>query len=793
MPSKTSRTPIDPLAFAFYFFMVMISSMAFRAADWADHLDLVAIVAAIGALAGLALVRSTFSHRTAIFFSTVYGIFIVVRELSLTLDPALIWRDRILAFLGRVGVFFSTILHGEPNNDSLMFVFLMACLYWAMSSFGVWWIFRKEGFWAGVLPLGLAIFLNQVFYVGRAKLDGYLILHIFFVLMIAARLVLWRRQILWRKMRAHVPETVPLYISRTGIVIALVLVVLSWGGPAFATSESAGKLWVAITSPFQEIREHINDILAGLRTSAVVTVDYFGSNLPLVAGTEPEDVLVMYVSPERMPKENGRFYWFSRVYNYFTEGYWYLTIGEPTQFDPDAGNLTIPEYMGREIITVQFEPKISAIHRFSMPSLPLWVNRSGFAEVLLLPNDEVEPLTITAENAIFNGETYESRGSIAIPKADDLRQAGNVYPDWIVSNYLQIPSTITERTRDLAYQLTEGLDNPYDKALAITTWLRRNIEYSRVTDPPPEHVETIDWFLFDYKIGFCNWYASAEVIMLRILGIPSRIAVGFAQGSFNSDENYYEVRGGDAHAWPEVYFPGYGWVEFEPTVSEPALMRPEARLDGQGVMGPETDSRLGLEEGVLDTPRDEGLSDALEYDESGDFFASGAWRQSLIIVLASLSGSVMVLLLWLYIDPVSRALALGRIVVGLQRIGVKPPQGLVKIKLQNLSAIGKVYARWCLWLHRLDLGLTSTQTPDERAEIFSEAHPEAADASWKIVHAYTAERFGGLSAKDRELREAWGRLRSYLWLEWIKLRIDPFLHGKSYPRVDADLPSLHKK
>jgi hypothetical protein len=78
--------------------------------------------------------------------------------------------------------------------------------------------------------------------------------------------------------------------------------------------------------------------------------------------------------------------------------------------------------------------------------------------------------------------------------------------------------------------------------------------------------------LFENKQGYCVYYASAEILMLRSVGIPARMAVGFSQGERNSTG--FTVRKFDAHAWPEVYFPGIGWVEFEPTASQPALNRP---------------------------------------------------------------------------------------------------------------------------------------------------------------------------------------------------------------------------
>ena len=162
-----------------------------------------------------------------------------------------------------------------------------------------------------------------------------------------------------------------------------------------------------------------------------------------------------------------------------------------------------------------------------------------------------------------------------------------------MDQYLQLPGDITPRTKDLAKKIASDITSPYDIANAVTQYLRTNIVYELSIDQPPPKQERIDWFLFDYQRGFCNYYASAEVILLRTLGIPARMAVGFAQGerkvsdtnqppigvgpvsndTQSNDTSTYVVRQKDAHAWPEVFFPGIGWVEFEPTVSQPDIAR----------------------------------------------------------------------------------------------------------------------------------------------------------------------------------------------------------------------------
>ena len=143
---------------------------------------------------------------------------------------------------------------------------------------------------------------------------------------------------------------------------------------------------------------------------------------------------------------------------------------------------------------------------------------------------------LMSNNFIRPGEQYTVRSAIDAVTVKQLKDAGTDYPPWVTDEYLQLPNNITPRTKDLAKSIAAGLNNPYDIANAVTQYLRANIQYDLSINQPPANQERIDWFLFDYKKGFCNYYASAEVVLLRSLGIPARMAVGFAQGQ--REENH---------------------------------------------------------------------------------------------------------------------------------------------------------------------------------------------------------------------------------------------------------------
>ena len=164
--------------------------------------------------------------------------------------------------------------------------------------------------------------------------------------------------------------------------------------------------------------------------------------------------------------------------------------------------------------------------------------------------------------------TYKVTSSSAILDPDKLRQTGYNYPDWVRQVYLALPGDLPAEVRGLARSLTAGSRTPYDQARAVETYLR-TYPYSLDIPAPPLDRDVVDYFLFDLKKGYCDYFATAMVVLARAAGIPARMAVGYASGAYDALNASYIVTEADAHSWPEIYFPDYGWVEFEPTSSRP--------------------------------------------------------------------------------------------------------------------------------------------------------------------------------------------------------------------------------
>jgi len=153
----------------------------------------------------------------------------------------------------------------------------------------------------------------------------------------------------------------------------------------------------------------------------------------------------------------------------------------------------------------------------------------------------------------------------------DLQAARTNYPDW-VSAYRSLPAVgyrspgVLDQIHNLALQITAGTQNPYDAAAAIETYLRSD-RFIYTLDPPraPGGEDPLAYFLFNSHQGYCEFFATAMGDMLRSLGIPTRLVSGFGPGTYDTTINSFVVRSEDAHTWVEVYFPTFGWIEFEPT------------------------------------------------------------------------------------------------------------------------------------------------------------------------------------------------------------------------------------
>jgi len=269
--------------------------------------------------------------------------------------------------------------------------------------------------------------------------------------------------------------------------------------------------------------------------------------------------------------------------------------------------------------------------------------------------------------------------------------------------------------------------------------LRVNYTYTTTITTPPPGVDRVEWFLFQGKQGYCEYYASSMIIMLRHLGIPSRLAGGYAPGTLDPVTGKYVVKESSAHAWPEVYFPQYGWINFEPTPSQAVITHEEPKSGATEVPTP-----APTDDGPTPSPTDGAIDKTLRPPSnppnvgSGGFSIPGGAAGGLLI-----AGAVAAVIALLFFMPFS-------------------PFG----KRRSAASAKFYYGRMLFWSRLLRAGPSPHQTPFEYSEALAREVPGSGLYARTIARAYVRERFSRnpLELHERRtLRDAYDSLRARLW------------------------------
>lgn len=350
---------------------------------------------------------------------------------------------------------------------------------------------------------------------------------------------------------------------------------------------------------------------------------------------------------------------------------------------------------------------------------------------------------VHAPGPIAAGQTYNAVSMVSEATDEQLRQAPygpTEYPQWVRDRYLSLPVTLDPAVRRLAQDLVReaGATNPFDVSRVFEKYLRENFEYSTTIGQPPQGRDRVAWFLFENKRGYCEYYASAMIVMLRSLDIPSRFAAGYAPGNYDAATQQFVVRESAAHAWPEVYFPGYGWIQFEPTPSQPVASRErqEAAIASPTVQ----DSALPTFTPPGNT--DDGNADPIQAAPEEPTGGAG-------FLPFGLGGPGSG---WLLAGIVAAALGAGVFFY-------------MRRKPRPAAHPGFYYGRMITLARLLRLGPPSHQTPYEFSETIGREFPGTGTFARTISRAYVRERFSPRPADTNERRtvqRAWDAMRGRL-------------------------------
>lgn len=709
---------------------------------WTNHLSIIATITYLGALAGLVLGYSNFNKVRAFLFSIYYGVFVVIWQLGSTLSQNIPWYDRLIIISERISNTLTILYQRKPVADNLFFLLLMSILFWIISTYAGFSLVRYADPWKIIVPTGIGIVTIHSYDSFITQRIWYLIIFLFFSLILIIRLIFLQMRQKWQTEGSHIPVNINSIFSRLAILTAIILLVLVSVAPVEAKSfEAATHAWEQMKQPFKQIRENIGNAFASLQSSVGIIPEFYNSSLSLGRGVHLSDNQIFTVITPDNPPAGTRYYWRIRIYDVYEKGQWKSLTTENILFSPEKNPIKFPDEPKRKPGEYSFIfTTVRPIASLFLAPEPRWVSVPAQAESIINSDKTVDIFTIKAIPNLSAGASYEVRSSLSGATIHAMDNAGENYPDWITNRYLQIPDTITQRTKDLARDITRDAKTPYDKASAITDYLRKSIKYTETIPQLPANQELVDWFLFDLKEGFCNYYATSEVILLRSLGIPARLAVGYSQGEYQGLTHSYIVKQSDAHAWPEVYFPELGWVEFEPTSTQPILVRPSG----------ETPRTIPTPLGNLVTNKNE--TDKAEKNPSEETPATqvshSAYRAFFQALLTgSIIIAIIIIILLILNQQRKRLRSLPPFPILLEsafrKIGIEPPDFIKRWAFQaSLPAISRAYQALNHALNLLGKQPDPNKTPYERGLILTGIIPQLTNHIQTLVSEYEVATYG---------------------------------------------------
>ncbi|MGB7285080.1 MAG: DUF3488 and transglutaminase-like domain-containing protein [Candidatus Acidiferrum sp.] len=357
----------------------------------------------------------------------------------------------------------------------------------------------------------------------------------------------------------------------------------------------------------------------------------------------------------------------------------------------------------------------------------------------------------------FSTMLYEGLSLLPAMNIPALRAASSDYPEDIRDTYLQLPR-LDPRIPELAKQITGRARNPFDRTVAVESYLRSHYAYTLNLAGKPGS-DPLAHFLFETRAGHCEYFASAMAIMLRTLGIPTREVNGFLPGEYNDLAGDYIVRASDAHSWVEVYFPGTGWMTFDPT---PPGGEPEggffSRLGeymdwfeltwNEWVINYDFLHQIQLAQNMQRSTRSwvqSARSWFLNRQEKGRKWMR-SWNSGFSVLLPL---AIVLLLVALRFDLV---------VALVRRLWLSWQLRSPEIARSNPLLASRLYGELLYLLERRGFARQPTQTPFEFAAAVSQ--PRLAPTVYEFTQCYTQARFGGAPCDTIRLRALLEQIRS---------------------------------
>lgn len=562
--------------------------------EWVPETAVVIPAAFWGLLLGVVLAKRPLSPLAAWSLITIYGFLLTAIWLGHLVPPLWRWfdgwqpfsqylRQNSALFVDRAGSWFTAVFSGGSSRETIVFAWGLGLATWFLTAFAAWSAYRWRRVIVAVLAMGTALAING--YLGQASLY-WAVLFVGLATLLTAVLHLANLEQTWTQNRVDYSDQIRIDVLMHASAIGLILLALSVSLPGFSLSKLAQAF--QNQAAVQQAEQTLERVFAGVRQprrpapapdsvggSGLMPRAYLLGNPPELSETVVMTAVVSLPDDANNPWLNNR-HWRALSYNVYTGRGWALSeereeelpANTPIALPPTAAQQTVQQTMHWIFDERVTRYTLGMPQQFDQPVSVFWRGLTDLSRV---------------QRADDESSHYQLISQVSTATQAQLRQTGigeafnaNVSPV-ILARYTSLPNSLPPRVGELAQEVAGDEPTAYDQARALELFLRQ-YPYSLDVELPPENTDPVDFFLFDLQSGYCDYYASAMAVMARTLGLPARVAVGYlAQpADANGVQTIYQING---HSWAEVYFPEYGWIEFEPTAAFPSLH--DTLLEGQ--------------------------------------------------------------------------------------------------------------------------------------------------------------------------------------------------------------------
>jgi transglutaminase-like putative cysteine protease len=463
----------------------------------------------------------------------------------------------VWTMLLRVASWGGALLAGQSLYEPVAMALVWSSIVFGVAAFAAWRIRRAQRAFDALLPL-ILLLGAVIAYSGRNVWVMFVVLGVWFGLLVVVPY--FARQKQWDQ--SAIPYADELWMDTTFVTVPVIMILITVAIGVPVISPDALARWVREWNQNTPASAQIISTSFGIEPapppqppSALNRTSSPGLPRSHLLGASP-DLLnrpALTIQSNDLTEAFPARYWLGTTYDEYTGRGWFSSGFRTQTYQPDERVLETPP----------------PAHRLTRQSVRV-ENGSGlvYAAGIVQSMDQPFQVAWRQPDDIFgaqvNANAYQVAAYVTDADANALRAAGQVYSPWIGSQYLRLPSETPPRVIALARDLTATAVTPYDRARALENYLRM-IPYSLDVPTPPTGRDVTDYFLFDLRRGYCDYYATAMAVLARAAGLPARIAVGYAAGEYDAGTQTYRVIEANAHSWTQIYFPEYGWVDFEPT------------------------------------------------------------------------------------------------------------------------------------------------------------------------------------------------------------------------------------